>query len=196
MKLNAKDGGNRKYIMVQLPELTDEKSEAFKAGYKNICEIGKERIRRAGKEIFEENNNIDIGFKVFKLDTSNVIEWDDTPIENHDLTLFDERLNGMTDSIKSDRNDMDVVYEIMLKMGVALDTKITYIEVRNKKAYVVGEFVLLICLEDGIEAEDIEEMINFSPEKIICAEQCFKDDSSLSNTHYILKDKGIEFKLI
>ena len=196
MKLNAKDGGNRKYIMVQLPELTDEKSEAFKAGYKNICEIGKERIRRAGKEIFEENNNIDIGFKVFKLDTSNVIEWDDTPIENHDLTLFDERLNGMTDSIKSDRNDMDVVYEIMLKMGVALDTKITYIEVRNKKAYVVGEFVLLICLEDGIEAEDIEEMINFSPEKIICAEQYFKDDSSLSNTHYILKDKGIEFKLI
>ena len=196
MKLNAKDGGNRKYIMVQLPELTDEKSEAFKAGYKNICEIGKERIRRAGKEIFEENNNIDIGFKVFKLDTSNVIEWDDTPIENHDLTLFDERLNGMTDSIKSDRNDMDVVYEIMLKMGVALDTKITYIEVRNKKAYVVGEFVLLICLEDGIEAEDTEEMINYSPEKIICAEQCFKDDSSLSNTHYILKDKGIEFKLI
>ena len=196
MKLNAEDNGNRKYIMVQLPELTDEKSEAYKAGYKNICEIGKERIKRAGKEIFEENNNIDIGFKVFKLDTSNVIEWDDTPIENHDLTLFDERLSGMTDSIKLDRNDMDVVYEIMLKMGVSLDTKITYIEVRNKKAYVVGEFVLLICLEDGIEAEDTEEMINYSPEKIICAEQCFKDDSSLSNTHYILKDKGIEFKLI
>ena len=196
MELNKGDGGNRKYIMVQLPELIDEKSEAFKAGYKNICEIGKERIKRAGKEIFQENNNIDIGFKVFKLDTSNVTEWDDTPIENHDLTLFDERLNGMTNSIKSDRNDMDVVYEIMLKMGVSLDTKITYIEIRNKKAYVVGEFALLICLEDGIEAEDIEEMINFSPEKIICAEQYFKDDSSLSNTHYILKDKGIEFKLI
>ena len=171
MELNKKEKSHFKYIMVQLPELIDEKSEVYKAGYENICEIGKERIKRAGKKIFEENKNIDIGFKVFKFDTSNFIEWDDTPIENHDLTLFDERLSGMTDSIKLDRNDMDVVYEIMLKMGVSLDTKITYIEVRNKKAYVAGEFVLLICLEDGIEAEDIEEMINFSPEKIICAEQ-------------------------
>lgn len=206
MQLNAEDGGNRKFICVQLPELCDEKSEAYKAGYKNICEIGKERIRRAGKKILEENTQVklgdeemkplDIGFKVFKLDTSNLKIWDNTPITDTQIDLFYKRMNDMIDSIKDDRTDMDVVYEVMLKMGVPLDIPVTYTEINDKIAYVVGDMLLLICLSDNITAEDIEKMADFAPAKIVCAEQGFSDDSALSNAHYILKDKEIELKLV
>lgn len=208
MQLNAEDGGNRKFIMVQLPELCDEKSEAYKAGYKNICEIGKERIRRAGKKILEEKGDqiaigdeekkpLDVGFKVFKLDTSNLKLWDNTPITGDDqIELFTERMNSMIDSIKDDRTDMDVVYEVMLKMGVPLDVPVQYIEVNGKIVYIVGEFLLMIALFDNITAEDIESIAAYAPAKIICAESSFKDDSALSNAHYILRDKQIELKLV
>ena len=208
MQLNAEDGGNRKFIMVQLPELCDEKSEAYKAGYKNICEIGKERIRRAGKKILEEKGDqiaigdeekkpLDVGFKVFKLDTSNLKLWDNTPITGDDqIELFTERMNSMIYSIKDDRTDMDVVYEVMLKMGVPLDVPVQYIEVNGKIVYIVGEFLLMIALFDNITAEDIESIAAYAPAKIICAESSFKDDSALSNAHYILRDKQIELKLV
>lgn len=208
MQLNAEDGGNRKFIMVQLPELCDEKSEAYKAGYKNICEIGKERIRRAGKKILEEKGDqiaigdeekkpLDVGFKVFKLDTSNLKLWDNTPITGDDqIEMFAERMNSMIYSIKDDRTDMDVVYEIMLKMGVPLDVPVQYIEVNGKIVYIVGEFLLMIALFDNITAEDIESIAAYAPAKIICAESSFKDDSALSNAHYILRDKQIELKLV
>lgn len=205
MQLNAEDGGNRKFICVQLPELTDEKSEAYKAGYKNICEIGKERIRRAGKKLTETNNQIqlgkdqktlDIGFKVFKLDTSNLREWDSTPIPDDDINLFYQRLNDIADSIKPDRTAMDVVYEVMLKMGVPLDIPVTYMEVNSKICYVVGDLLLLICFAENITAEDVEAMAKYDPAKMILAEQSFADDSALSNAHYILKDKQIELKLV
>jgi len=205
IKLNAEDGGDRKFICVQLPELTDEKSEAYKAGYKNICEIGKERIRRAGKEfvktdaqikLYDKQNSLDIGFKVFKLDTSNLREWDSTLVPNNDITLFYQRLNEMIDSIKHDRTAMDVVYEVMLKMGIQLDTPVTYTEINSKVAYVVGDLLLIICFAENLTAEDVEKMAEYSPEKIILAEQSFSDDSALSNAHYILRDKGIEMKLV
>ena len=209
MQLNAEDGGNRKFIMVQLPEVCDEKSEAFKAGYKNICEIGMERIRRAGKKILEEQDKqiaigeeeekppLDIGFKVFKLDTSNLKLWDSTPITgNNQLELFAERMNAMIQSIKVDRTDMDVVYEVMLKMGVPFAVPVQYIEVNGKVVYIVGDFLLMIALFDNITAEDIEGMAAYAPAKIICAEQGFKDDSALSNAHYILRDKEIDLKLV
>lgn len=207
-QLNAEDGGNRKFIMVQLPELCDGKSEAYKAGYKNICEIGKERIRRAGKKILEEKgdqialgdeekNPLDVGFKVFKLDTSNLKLWDNTPITGDDqIEMFTERMNSMIYSIKDDRTDMDVVYEVMLKMGVPLDVPVQYIEVNGKIVYIVGEFLLMIALFDNITAEDIESIAAYAPAKIICAESSFKDDSALSNAHYILRDKQIELKLV
>lgn len=208
MQLNAEDGGNRQFIMVQLPEMCDEKSEAYKAGYKNICEIGKERIRRAGKKIVEEKGDqmplgdedkkpLDIGFKVFKLDTSNIKLWDNTPITGDDqLKLFTERMNSMIQSIKDDRTDMDVVYEVMLKMGVPLDVPVQYIEVNGKIVYIVGDFLLMVALFDNITAEDIESISDYAPAKIICAEKGFKDDSALSNAHYILRDKQIELKLV
>ncbi len=206
MQLNAEDNGNRQFIMVQLPELCDEKSEAYKAGYKNICEIGKERIRRAGKKLtdnsgqlaLEEKQPLDIGFKVFKLDTSNLAKWDSTPLENAGA-LF-QRLDAIENSIKSDRTELDVVYEVMLKLGIPLDYKVIPIEINDKKAYSIGEDCLvLICLDygkDGITPEDIEAMCEFIPAKIVSSEQAFKDDTALSNAHYILKDKGIEMKLL
>ncbi len=220
MQLNAKDGGNRQFIMVQLPEVCDEKSEAYKAGYKNICEIGKERIRRASKKLLasveseelrveqqslltqnstlQTPNSLDVGFKVFKLDTSNLAKWDSTPLENAG-TLF-QRLDAIENSIKSDRTDLDVVYEVMLKLGIPLDYKVIPIEINDKKAYSIGEDCLvLVCLDygkDGITPEDIEAMCEFVPAKIVSSEQAFKDDTALSNAHYILKDKGIEMKLL
>ncbi len=211
MQLNAEDGGNRRFICVQLPELTDEKSEAYKSGYKNICEIGKERIRRAGKQIINNNAKcrndsdnstlytlqLDIGFKVFKLDTSNLKLWDNTPITgDNQLEIFTERMNSMIDSIKDGRTDMDVVYEVMLKMGVPLDIPVQYTEVNGKVVYIVGDFLLMIALFDNITAEDIEAMAAYAPAKIICAEQGFADDTALSNAHYILRDKQIELKLV
>lgn len=206
MQLNAEDGGNRQFICVQLPELCDEKSEAFKAGYKNICEIGKERIRRAGKKLTENSGQLslqdklplDVGFKVFKLDTSNLAKWDSSPLENAGA-LF-QRLDAIENSVKSDRTELDVVYEVMLKLGVPLDYKVIPIEINDKKAYSIGEDCLvLVCLDygkDGITPEDIEAMCEYLPAKIVSSEQAFKDDTALSNAHYILKDKNIEMKLL
>lgn len=208
MQLNAEDGGSRRFICVQLPEICKEDSQEYKAGYKNICEIGKERIRRAGAKILEEYSSaqlqlgeeekkpLDVGFKVFKLDTSNLKTWDSTPIGDNQLTLFYERLNSMIDTVKDDRTDMDVVYEVMLKMGITLDTPVTYIEVNGKIVYIVGEFLLMVCLSDNITAEDMEGMAAYAPAKIVCAESGFADDSALSNAHYILKDKNIDLKLV
>ncbi len=206
MHLNAEDMGSRKFVCVQLPEACDEKTAAFKEGYKNICEIGKERIRRAGKKILEENAQaqlndedkkpLDVGFKVFKLDTSNLKKWDGTPLEETQIDMFYERLNSMIDTVKDDRTDMDVVYEVMLKMGIPLDVEVQYMEIGDKIAYIVGDFLLMICLAKNITAEDIENMAQYAPAKIICAEAGFADDSALSNAHYILKDRSIELKLV
>lgn len=198
MQLNAEDGGNRKFIMVQLPEVCDEKSEAFKANLKNICEIGKERIRRAGKKIAEQNPNTDTGFKVFKLDTSNLTIWDSTPTSDDDEVV--QRMLSMQGSIKLDRTDLDVVYEVMLKLGIPLDYSITEVSINDKKGYSIGDNCLvLVCLDygkDGITPEDIERMCEFLPAKIVSSEKSFKDDTALSNAHYILKDKDIEMKLL
>ncbi len=214
MQLNAEDGGNRQFICVQLPELCDEKSEAYKAGYKNICEIGKERIRRAGKKLLESgglrvksedsstpnspNSTLDIGFKVFKLDTSNLVEWDSTPTE--DEQAIAQRFSLLNETIKSDRTDLDVVYEVMLKMGIPLTYKVIPTQINDKKAFSIGENCLvLVCLDygkDGITPEDIKEMCELIPAKIVSSEQAFKDSSALSNAYYILKDKDIEMKLL
>ena len=206
MQLNAEDGGNRQFIMVQLPELCDEKSEAYKAGYKNICDIGKERIRRAGKKLTENNGQLaleekkplDIGFKVFKLDTSNLVEWDSTPTQDEQVVA--QRFSLLNETIKPDRNDLDVVYEVMIKMGIPLDYKVISTQINDKKAYSIGEDCLvLICLDygkDGITPEDIKEMCELVPAKIVSSEQAFKDSTALSNAYYILKDKDIEMKLL
>ena len=199
MQLNSEDNGNRQFIMVQLPELCNEKSEAYKAGYKNICEIGKERIRRAGSKIHEQNESVDTGFKVFKLDTSNLVKWDSTPTE--DTQELTQRMALLKNTIKPDRNDLDMVYETMLKLGIPLDYSINEVKVNDKKAYSIGDDCLvLICLDygqEGITADDIKTMCEeYVPAKIVASEQAFKDDVALSNAHYILKDHNIEMKLL
>lgn len=205
MQLNAEDGGNRQFIMVQLPEVCDEKSEAYKAGYQNICEIGKERIRRAGKKILEENNQmaledkeqLDIGFKVFKLDSSNLKTWDNTPVTAEQLDLLYERMNNMIHRVKSDRSDLDMVCEIMLKLGVPLTYSITAVEINGKIAYSIGDdCLLLICLAEDVQPEDVEQMAEYAPAKLIISRESFVDDTAMANAHYILKDHGVELKLV
>jgi len=218
MQLNAEDDGNRKFIMVQLPEVTDEKSEAHKAGYKNICEIGKERIRRAGTKILsehelknaqasvdgEETSPPDVGFRVLKLDTSNLHAWDNTPISDGNLdTLFD-RFDAREKTIKSDRSNMDIIFEVMLKMGIQLDSVVSEITVGGRKCYSIAiqsaenenDRIVLVCLDFGITPDDITAMCNLKPKQIVVAEEAFEDSTAMSNAHYILRDRDIEIKLL
>jgi len=218
MQLNAEDGGNRRFIMVQLPEVTDEKSEAYKAGYRNICEIGKERIRRAGAKILSEHEAnsaqitidgeeaapLDVGFRVLKLDTSNLHAWDGTPISDGNLQTLWDRFDAREKTIKSDRSDLDIVFEVMLKMGINLDSIVSEITVGEKKCYAIGEKPfeqkgdcnILVCLDFGITPEDITAFCDINPAKIVAAEEAFEDSTAMSNAHYILRDRDIEMKLL
>lgn len=199
MQLNAEDGGNRRYIMVQLPEPTPENSEAAKAGYKNICEIGKERIRRAGEKIkadealpLENREKLDTGFKVFKLDTSNIKEWDS---ETTDLkqSLFDS-----VDNIKSDRTSLDVLYEILLKYGLDLNVPI----VENKDFYSIGGGTLLVNLNKTITLDVIDSiceeykiLLEADDEfktTVILRDSSFKNDIDKTNAIQKLKQAGIK----
>lgn len=176
-----------------------------------ISEIGKERIRRAGAKILaeaeEKNRQIqigeeekplpDVGFKVFKLDTSNLKTWDSTPVTEDDMQILLDRMNSMIHRVKFDRSDMDMVYEIMLKLGVPLTYSAGKIDVNGKTAYTVGEdCLLLICLADDVRPEDVEAMAEYAPAKLIIARDSFKDDTAMANAHYILRDRGIELKLV
>ncbi|OUM86197.1 site-specific DNA-methyltransferase [Parageobacillus thermoglucosidasius] len=191
MQLNAEDGGKRKFIMVQLPEKTDEKSEAYKAGYKNICEIGKERIRRAGEKIVQETGktDLDIGFKVFKLDSSNVKTWD-PDFGNLEQTLFD-----LQDNIKEDRTKEDLLYEILLKIGLPLTIPIEEIDYNGKTIYNVAYGSVLVCLEDDIDLDIVQEMLKYQsehmPPKVIFKESGFISDAVKTNAIQTLKKHGI-----
>ena len=198
MQLNAEDGGNRKYIMVQLPELCDEDSETYKAGYKNICEIGKERIRRAGDKIkldkslpLENREKLDIGFKVFKLDSSNIKEWD-TSTNDLQKSLLDS-----IDSIKSNRNSLDVLYEILLKYG--LDLNIPIKETEN--FYSIGGGTLLVSLNNEIDldvinsiCEEYKKILEIDKEfktTVILKDSSFKNDVDKTNALKKLEQVGI-----
>ena len=144
MQLNAQDGNKRKYILVQLPEICDQSSEAYKAGYKNICEIGKERIRRAGKKLTDtdgqmqigdsEKKPLDVGFRVFKLDSSNLQTWDATPVDELRMEDLLNRMNTMINRVKADRSDLDMGCEVMLKLGVPLTYSVNKVAVNSKVA--------------------------------------------------------------
>ena len=200
MKLNAEDGGNRRFIMVQLPELCDEKSEAYKAGYKNICEIGEERIRRAGEQIkadwekehpsdslFSSNEkfNVDIGFKVFKLDSTNIVPWDSSEQYNED-NLF-----NLNDVFKIDRSKEDVLYEIMLKYGV-FDKDVEEMDINGKTMYRVGKRYMIVCLEDKVTEADVKAIGELSPKTVIFKESGFVDDNAKINAVYNLEKAGVE----
>lgn len=196
MQLNSEDAGNRKFIMVQLPEPCDEKSEAYKAGYKNICEIGKERIRRAGEKIKKEKGleslNLDIGFKVLKLDSSNIKKWQ-PDYENLELSLTDY-INNFVDG----RTELDVVYEIMLKYGLNLTYSVDEHIINSKKVYSIGFGMLIICLDNEITIDVANGILNLvkelTPEstRVVFKDNGFKTDSNKTNIKEILKCGGIE----
>lgn len=209
MELNKEDGGNRKFITVQLPELCGEDTEAFKNGYKNICEIGKERIRRAGKKLLEESNQIsleenktplDVGFKVFKLDSSNLKAWDSSPLKGKCDEAVQElikRLDESVDRRKPDRTDLDMVYEVMLKLGIQLTEPITKMNFDGKTAYSIKEkCLILVCLDKNLETETVDKMTKLAPAYIVFGQKCFEDVSAMSNAKLLLRRKKIGMKFI
>lgn len=191
IQLNNEDGGKRKFILVQIPEVTDEKSEAFNEGYENICEIGKERIRRAGNKLVEESGNkdLDIGFKVFKLDSSNLEKWDP------DYNNLEQTLLTSQDNIKYDRTQEDLIYEIMLKYGIDLTLPIEKHEFSENTIYSVGFGSLLICLDNKITkkiASKMIELIKDSEEsRVVFKDNGFASDSDKTNVKEILKINNV-----
>ena len=188
MELNAEDGGNRKFIMVQLPEETDEKSEAYKAGYKNICEIGKERIRRAGKKILEDNKdkegieNLDIGFRVLKTDTSNMKDVYYKPGE-----LNQNFLDTLTDNIKEDRKDEDLLFQVMLDLGIPLSSKIESENIDGKEIFIVDDGYLIASFDRDIDDDLVKKIAEREPAFAVFRDSSMKSDSALNNFDQIFE---------
>lgn len=184
MQLNAEDGGKRKFIMVQLPEETDEKSEAYKAGYKNICEIGKERIRRAGAKIKEEAGltvqGLDIGFRVLKCDTSNMKDVYYSPAD-FDMNLLDM----MADNIKEDRNPEDLLFQVMLDLGVELASKIEETTIAGKKVFDVADGFLIACFDKDVNGEIIKAIAQKQPYYFVMRDSSLANDSVATNFEQI-----------
>ena len=185
MQLNAEDGGKRKFIMVQLPEETDEKSEAYKAGYRNICEIGKERIRRAARKIAEEKPEaaFDGGFRVLKCDSSNMKDVYYSPAD-FELNLLDT----MEDNIKEDRTAEDLLFQVMLDLGVPLSSKIEETIIADKKVFDVAsadERSLIACFDKDVNEETIKAIAQKKPSYFVMRDSSLVNDSSAANFEQI-----------
>ena len=184
MQLNAEDGGNRKFIMVQLPEACDETSEAYKAGYKNICEIGKARIRRAGKKIKEQNplatTNRDTGFRVLKLDSSNM-----KPVYYKPEDYTQDLLTGLEDNIKEDRTPMDLLFQAMLELGKPLSAKIEEKVIGDKKVFVVNDDDLIACFDSNITEEVVKQIALMKPLYVVFRDSSMANDSVNTNFEQI-----------
>lgn len=196
MKLNAKDGGHRKFIMVQLPEKADEKSEAYKAGYKNICEIGKERIRRAGKQIlssggaqmsilemqFNQKQPVDIGFRCLRLDESNMKPVYYTPDEVGQQDLF-----SLVDNVKEDRTPEDLLFQVMLDLGVLLSSSIEKKEIAGKKVFDVADGFLLACFDHDVTEETVKAIAQMKPYYAVFRDSSMANDSVATNFEQIFE---------
>lgn len=184
MQLNAEDGGKRKFIMVQLPEKTDAKSEAYKAGYKNICEIGKERIRRAVKKIKEDSplttQGLDTGFRVLKCDTSNMKDVYYNPAE-YEPSLF----TNLEDNIKEDRTSEDLLFQVMLDLGVLLSSKIEETSIAGKRVFNVEDNYLIACFDDNVTEEAITEIAKQKPYYFVMRDSSMANDSVATNFEQI-----------
>ena len=192
MQLNAEDGGKRKFIMVQLPEATDEKSEVYKAGYKNICEIGKERIRRAGKKILDEQKTkqgdlfsgekkvLDIGFRVLKLDSSNMEDVYYTPADFKERDLFE-------DNIKPDRTEEDLLFQAMIELGIELSTKIEKKQIAGKTVWNVADGYLLACFDEAVNETTITEIAKQHPYYFVMRDKSLANDNVADNFEQIFE---------
>lgn len=187
MKLNAEDGGHRKFIMVQLPEKTDEKSEAYKAGYKNICEIGKERIRRAGRKIKEDAGltapaDLDIGFRCLRLDESNMKPVYYTPEETQQQDMF-----SLVDNVKPDRTPEDLLFQVMLDLGVLLSSPIEVKEIAGKKVFNVADGFLLACFDHDVTEETVKAIAQMKPYYAVFRDNSMANDSVATNFDQIFE---------
>lgn len=202
MKLNAEDGGHRKFIMVQLPEKTDEKSEAYKAGYKNICEIGKERIRRAGKQILSAggqlsmdgvrldtnstlntpNSTLDVGFRCLRLDSSNMENVYYTPDEVSQQDMF-----SLVDNVKPDRTPEDLLFQVMLDLGVLLSSPIEVKEIAGKKVFNVADGFLLACFDHDVTEETVKAIAQIKPYYAVFRDSSMANDSVATNFDQIFE---------
>ncbi len=186
MQLNAEDGGNRRFIMVQLPEVCDEKSEAYKAGYKTIAEIGKERIRRAGKKIKEENAtncpNLDIGFRVLKVDTSNAKDIYYTPDK-----LNQSELALSVDNIKEDRTSEDLLFQVMLDWGIDLSLPVVKETIQGKQTFFVDGNAIAASFEGNIDEDFVKELAKCKPLRAVFRDNGFASDSVKINVEQIFK---------
>ena len=180
MQLNSEDGGHRKFIMVQLPEKTDEKSEAYKAGYQNICEIGKERIRRAGRKIKEESPmttaDLDVGFRVLKLDSSNMKDVYYNPTA-YSPSMFE----SLADNIKEDRSPEDLLFQVMLDLGILLSSKIEETTIAGKKVFSVADKFLIACFDADLTDEVITEIAKQKPYYFVTRDHSMASDSVATN---------------
>ena len=184
MKLNAENGEHRKFVMVQLPEIIDSKSDAYKAGYKNICEIGKERIRRAGKKIKDESplttKDLDTGFRVLKIDTSNMKDVYYEPDKYEQQSLFE-----LADNIKPDRTPEDLLFQVMLDLGVLLSSKIEEREVNGKKVFNVADGYLVACFDQKVGDDTIKAIAEMKPYYAVFRDSGFESDSTCANFEQI-----------
>lgn len=196
MQLNAEDGGNRKFIMVQLPEVCDEKSEAAKAGYKNICEIGKERIRRAGAkiaaEVEESNAQLklgeepkcvpDIGFRVLKIDSSNFEDVKRTPD-----TIQQNQLSGLADNLKSNRTAEDILFQLLPQFQIPYTASVEKLDICGKTVYSVDGDALLVCFDREVSEDVIRAMAEREPSRAVLRDASFVGDDALANFEEIFK---------
>ena len=194
MQLNAEDGGHRKFIMVQLPEPCDENSEAFKAGYKNICEIGKERIRRAGEKIKEENplttQNLDIGFRVFRVDESNMKN-----VYYHPEEVTQLMLGETVSNIKEDRTDLDLLYACLLDWGVEINLSHTSTQVAGCTVHNVDNGALAACFDKAVPRAVVEYIANLQPLRAVFRDSAFATDAEKINVTEIFKNLSPDTKV-
>lgn len=192
MQLNAEDGGHRKFIMVQLPEACDEKSEAYKAGYKNICEIGKERIRRAGEKIKTEHPEaeVDTGFRVFRVDSSNMKD-----VYFHPEQVTQTMLGETVSNIKEDRTDLDLLYDCMLRCGVEIDLPHTTTVVDDCKVHNVDNGALMACFDPRVTDNVIYAMAQENPVQAIFRDSSFATDADKINVTEIFKNLSPDTKV-
>ena len=183
---NAKDNENRKFILVQLPEVTDAQSEAAKAGYSTICEIGEERIRRAGKKIKEENPmttaDLDIGFRVFRVDSSNMEDVYYRPAE-----FQQDQLEMFADNIKADRTPEDLLIQVMLDLGILLSSEIEETEIAGKKVFSVADGYLIACFDSEITEETVTEIAKKKPFYAVFRDSGMASDSVMTNFEQIFE---------
>ena len=198
MQLNAEDGGNRKFIMVQLPEVCDEKSEAYKAGYNTICDIGKERIRRAGAKIKEElektnperAKTLDTGFRVLRLDSSNMKDVFYRPVD-----LKRDELMDFTENVKEDRNEMDLLFQIMPELNADYTSKIEETYEDGKKIFNVESNYIVACFAEDISEKVIRKVASYKPDYAVFRDSCFPKDSDLANVEQIFRAESPETRL-